>query len=487
MTRRRPNEVSGDGFALRGFDAAAQRAEKSLYTAKDALGDVARASDEYARRKALVDVLEWLMDASYALGLAEGHLRHAGRKDPFKVPRYRQIAELFADTWEGAGMRRVANPTDRSRAALAAGTTAAAGAILGGVFFGLPGAIAGSVAGGGLGPYAFMRWTRDPDDLGDAVLGGGVGGLFTPLGAAAGAYLAGDELARAPNRGRRRNPMATANEMRDAIEKWLKKEDLWSRSGMGFWTPGKWNEMGWGSRLDTGFVVYAEGTAFNHALAYGDLPGDAKIYQQWEKLLQDNGWWWEAMTVFAFHVYPAASELTRTSNPPRRINGWIGPVAALDHYLGVVGADRDRDGRFLIGGDPPIYGMGGDEVVLSDGTVYYAGGRPVPLAGALAQTSSGLPVRVFNPSRRLNMDPNAVVARLNAAIGDEDWEDAEDAWEDLVEWIARGGFWPQKIVELSDDDAYEWMEKGNFDEGELAMVRAFNREVLTQPKRELRL
>lgn len=478
MTRRR-NQPVDRRFALRGFDVASQRAERSVYEARDALQDVSQARDEYERRKDLVHVLEALMDASYNLGLAEGHLRHAGRKDPFKVPRYRQVAELFADTWEGAGMRRVANPNDRSRAALAAGMTAMAGAVLGGLLFGVPGAIAGSVAGGGMGPYAFMRWERAPEDLGDAVLGGGVGGLFTPIGAAAGAYLAGDELARAPNRGRRSNPMATGDELRTAIRKWLKRARI--GGDVGFWTPGYWNERapkGLEISSNDGFVVYAEGTAFNHALAYGDLPGDAKIYQEWEKLLENSGWWWEAMTTWAFHVYPRSAQITPEQSSPRMLNGWVGPVRSLEHYLDVVGADRDADRRFVIGGDPPIYGIGGDEVVISDGTVYYVQGRPVSLAAGLEQTSSGLPVRVFNPFRVLNFDPDALVNRLNVAIQDEEWEIADDAWADLLGWIARGGFWPHTTIRLVDDDAYEWMEHGLFDNDDLEMVHAFNREVL---------
>lgn len=370
-TRTR-NAVVDERFALRHFGVAADRSERAIHDARDALARVAQAGDEYQRRDALVDVVENLMDASYNLGLAEGHLLHAGRRDPLSVPRYKQVSKLFAQTWEGARARRVANFTDRGRAAFAAGTSAAAGAVIGGFLAGPPGALAGSIVGGGLGPYVFMRDMRQPEELGDAVLGGGVGGLFTPIGAAVGAYLAGDELERAGNRGR------------------------------------------------------------------------------------------------------------RSASPLRRRNGWIGDTKAVEHFLSVVGADRDPKGRYLIGGDPPIYGIGGDEMVVSDATVYYADGRPVPLAAALAETSSGLPVRVFNPERAPNMDPEAAVRRLNEAILEEDWAEAEAVWEDLLEWVGRGGFLPQATIELSDDAAYEWMEEGQLTEEELDTIRAFNREAMKE-------
>lgn len=109
---RKHNEAD-PRMALRRFDASADHAERSLYDAKDALDRVADARDDKARRKALGDVLESLMDASYSLGMAEAHLLHAGKSDPFKVPRYRQVVEMFTDTWKGAKTGRVANRSPR--------------------------------------------------------------------------------------------------------------------------------------------------------------------------------------------------------------------------------------------------------------------------------------------------------------------------------------------------------------------------------------
>jgi hypothetical protein len=185
--------------ALRHFDEAASRAEDNLYRARDLVDELQTRDDPQDRRELVSDLFEAMMDASYELGKAEAYLRQAGRSDPYKVPRYRQITQLFADVLNGARAQRVANLTDRGRAAFASGMVAAAGAILGGVVLGPAGAVAGSIAGGAIGPYAFMRDMRDPDDLGDAVMGGGVGGIFSPIGAALGAYLAGDELERRSN------------------------------------------------------------------------------------------------------------------------------------------------------------------------------------------------------------------------------------------------------------------------------------------------
>lgn len=116
-----------------------------------------------------------------------------------------------------------------------------------------------------------------------------------------------------------KNPMATADELRAAILKWTKKERIASADSIGFWTPEQWEKHRTyaGEPETTGFIVHAEGTQFNHALGYGDSPGDVKIYEGWEDLLQKNGWWWNALTTWAFHVYPDGASLTE-SNPRKR-------------------------------------------------------------------------------------------------------------------------------------------------------------------------
>jgi hypothetical protein len=188
--------------ALRAFESASDSAEYHVVQARDAAHRASQAGSSDQRREAVADLVESMMDASYELGRSAAYLEQAGRKDPFSVPRYTQVAELFHETLVGARQHRVANLTDRGRAAFAAGITSVAGAILGGVVGGPIGALAGSVAGGALGPYAFMREMREPEEIGDAVVGGGAGGVFSPVGAAVGAYLAGGDL----ETERRKNP-----------------------------------------------------------------------------------------------------------------------------------------------------------------------------------------------------------------------------------------------------------------------------------------
>jgi len=172
---------------------AMDRAEHRLEDTAEALERVGRAPSESDRRRALVDVLEGLMDASYQLGVAEVELAQAGNRDPLRVPRFEQVVEQFTEIWQVAQSRRVANPSDRSLAAVSAGVTSAAGAVLGGLVGGPMGVILGSMAGGAVGPVAFLKTDRK-NVVRDAALGGSVGSLFTPVGAAIGAYFAAEEL-----------------------------------------------------------------------------------------------------------------------------------------------------------------------------------------------------------------------------------------------------------------------------------------------------
>ena len=64
-------------------------------------------------------------------------------------------------------------------------------------------------------------------------------------------------------------------------------------------------------------------------------------------------------------------------------------------YLSTVGADRTAEGEFKIGEEPPVYGIGGDEIVIPDDTVYYVDGKPKNLAAGLGTTSYGVQVKVF--------------------------------------------------------------------------------------------
>jgi hypothetical protein len=74
--------------------------------------------------------------------------------------------------------------------------------------------------------------------------------------------------------------------------------------------------------------------------------------------------------------------------------GWFGTPDQLTHFLRVVGADRDPDGRFLIGG-AVISGLGGLDVLVSPDAVYFIGGSPHGLALDLRGTSYGMAVTVI--------------------------------------------------------------------------------------------
>jgi len=77
-------------------------------------------------------------------------------------------------------------------------------------------------------------------------------------------------------------------------------------------------------------------------------------------------------------------------------DGWFGMNRELLHYLDIVGADKDPEGKFILGGAPPTSFMGaGEELVVPEETVYYCAGEPKKLASALRTTSYGLAVKVY--------------------------------------------------------------------------------------------
>jgi hypothetical protein len=60
-----------------------------------------------------------------------------------------------------------------------------------------------------------------------------------------------------------------------------------------------------------------------------------------------------------------------------------------------MGADRDDDGAFVLGGAPVTHGLDPSEIIVPDETVYYVGDRECRLAEGLGTTSHGLRVKVF--------------------------------------------------------------------------------------------
>jgi len=72
--------------------------------------------------------------------------------------------------------------------------------------------------------------------------------------------------------------------------------------------------------------------------------------------------------------------------------GWCGVKRELLHYLRIVGADQDEEGRFILSGDVVTFlGMDGDnaETVVGPDACYYVDGQPGGLASGLGSTSYG--------------------------------------------------------------------------------------------------
>lgn len=75
-------------------------------------------------------------------------------------------------------------------------------------------------------------------------------------------------------------------------------------------------------------------------------------------------------------------------------DGWIGDVEQLEHYLAVVNADKDEEGRFKIWGGVTV-GIGGDEAVVHGDAEYAVDGHHCNLGAGLRGTSYGLGIKVF--------------------------------------------------------------------------------------------
>lgn len=71
--------------------------------------------------------------------------------------------------------------------------------------------------------------------------------------------------------------------------------------------------------------------------------------------------------------------------------GWLGMADDVVYTLGVIGADRDEDGRFVVtrGGVASFMGAG-EEVCISDDASYFVDGDPKPLAALMNDTSYGV-------------------------------------------------------------------------------------------------
>jgi len=69
--------------------------------------------------------------------------------------------------------------------------------------------------------------------------------------------------------------------------------------------------------------------------------------------------------------------------------GWIGPSAQLLYAFQIFGADRDEEGRFKVAGSISSFLGMGEETLVGDDAVFFVGGKPSNLAGAMGTTSYG--------------------------------------------------------------------------------------------------
>jgi hypothetical protein len=75
--------------------------------------------------------------------------------------------------------------------------------------------------------------------------------------------------------------------------------------------------------------------------------------------------------------------------------GWIGDPEQVLYVLGLAGADRDEEGKFLIYGEPVIAGLTGETLVPA-GAEYAVRGHRANLAALLSSTSYGLGITVIS-------------------------------------------------------------------------------------------
>jgi len=77
--------------------------------------------------------------------------------------------------------------------------------------------------------------------------------------------------------------------------------------------------------------------------------------------------------------------------------GWIGSVKSVLEVLQENGADTDEEGCFILGGEPPIYGLGKEEVVVHPMTMFKKADLWFSLSSLMKQSGceEGISVVVF--------------------------------------------------------------------------------------------
>lgn len=77
--------------------------------------------------------------------------------------------------------------------------------------------------------------------------------------------------------------------------------------------------------------------------------------------------------------------------------GWLGDIKQVEYALGIVNADKDKDGKFYIYNELPCLFLGiGPECVVSDESSYSVGGNRCSVAGLMNSTSYGTKVKVIS-------------------------------------------------------------------------------------------
>lgn len=98
--------------------------------------------------------------------------------------------------------------------------------------------------------------------------------------------------------------------------------------------------------------------------------------------------------------------------------GWIGPTKRVEEWLIAHGAERAPTGEYLVEGSRPVFGLGGDEIVIPDDTYVIVAGAKVNLADALNASGGGVGVRVISEYQENPLAINHDYPRAHALQSD---------------------------------------------------------------------
>lgn len=163
----------------------------------------------------------------------------------------------------------------------------------------------------------------------------------------------------------------------------------------------------------------------------------------------------EAFSIEDMEKSFALFEESKASEAVASYGGWIGMAGQVEHYLAMVGADRDEQGRFLVGGSV-VVGMGGEEVVLGNDAYYLAGGQKCNLAAGLRSTSYGVAVAVIaEPTAEYHGKPAFLPGEKHVSSSIGRWVNYTGKAPTPSEVWAQ---FPKAIIVDGDDDWYAKVE-----------------------------